>query len=69
MDVTSTIEISKSAYQNNLKFIRSLIGESCTFSSVIKGNAYGHGIEVFAPMAEEVDVNHFSVFSANEAYR
>jgi alanine racemase len=69
MDVTSTIEISKSAYQNNLTFIRSLIGESCIFSSVIKGNAYGHGIETFAPMAEEVGVNHFSVFSAYEAYR
>ena len=69
MDVTSTIEINKTAYQNNIKFIRSLIGESCIFSSVIKGNAYGHGIEVFAPMTEEVGVNHFSVFSAYEAYR
>lgn len=69
MDVTSTIEISKTAYQNNLSFIRSLIGESCTFSSVIKGNAYGHGIETFAPMAEEFGVTHFSVFSAYEAYR
>ncbi len=69
MDVTSTIEISKTAYQNNLLFIRSLIGESCIFSSVIKGNAYGHGIETFTPMAEEVGVEHFSVFSAYEAYR
>lgn len=69
MDVTSTIEINKTAYQNNLLFIRSLIGESCIFSSVIKGNAYGHGIETFAPMAEEVGVNHFSVFSAYEAHR
>ncbi|MBW6482549.1 MAG: alanine racemase [Vicingaceae bacterium] len=69
MDVTSTIEINKTAYKNNLLFIRSLIGESCIFSSVIKGNAYGHGIETFAPMAEEIGVNHFSVFSAYEAYR
>lgn len=69
MDVTSTIEISKTAYQNNLTFIRSLIGESCIFSSVIKGNAYGHGIETFAPMAEEIGVNHFSVFSTYEASR
>ncbi|MDT8413484.1 MAG: alanine racemase [Vicingaceae bacterium] len=69
MDVTSTIEINKTAYKNNLTFIRSLIDESCIFSSVIKGNAYGHGIETFAPMAEEVGVDHFSVFSAYEAYR
>lgn len=69
MNVTSTIEINKTAYQNNLSFIRSQIGDSCIFSSVIKGNAYGHGIETFVPMAEEVGVTHFSVFSAYEAFR
>jgi alanine racemase len=39
------------------------------FSSVVKGNAYGHGIELFIPLAEECGVNHFSVFSADEALR
>ncbi|MDX5438493.1 MAG: alanine racemase, partial [Pontibacter sp.] len=38
-------------------------------SSVIKGNAYGHGIEQFVPMAQACGVNHFSVFSADEALR
>jgi alanine racemase len=37
------------------------------FSSVIKGNAYGHGVENIIPMAESSGINHFSVFSANEA--
>lgn len=69
MKVTSEIEINKAAYKNNLSFIQSLIGDNCVFSSVIKGNAYGHGIETFGPMAEEVGVRHFSVFSAYEAHR
>jgi alanine racemase len=36
---------------------------------VIKGNAYGHGIESFVPMAESCGVRHFSVFNAGEALR
>ncbi len=69
MIITSHIELNVNAYKNNLNFIRELIGEECQFSSVIKGNAYGHGIETFAPMAESCGINHFSVFSAHEAYR
>lgn len=64
---TSRIEISKSALQKNLKFIHELIGPNCKFSSVVKGNAYGHGISTYVPLAEELGVNHFSVFSASEA--
>jgi len=46
-----------------------MIGPRPVFSSVIKGNAYGHGIETFVPMAEACGVRHFSVFSAPEAVR
>lgn len=66
---TSEIHISKSALRNNIRFLRKKIGEGVRFSSVIKGNAYGHGIEDFVPLAEECGVRHFSVFTANEAYR
>lgn len=38
-------------------------------SSVVKGNAYGHGIEKFVPMAANAGINHFSVYSAEEAER
>ncbi|MBN1423769.1 alanine racemase [Candidatus Fermentibacteria bacterium] len=68
MEHSSKVEISRSAYRQNLRFLRSIIGPETLFSSVIKGNAYGHGIEVFVPMAEECGVRHFSVFSAEEAY-
>jgi alanine racemase len=65
----SRLEINKSALENNLNFIKKLIGPNVTFSSVVKGNAYGHGIEVFVPLLEACGQNHFSVFSADEALR
>lgn len=66
---SSNIEISKSALGNNIKFIRSIIDMRVKISSVVKGNAYGHGIEIFVPLAEGEGINHFSVFSADEAAR
>jgi len=65
---TSHIEISKSALKNNLAFIREQIGNDIKLSSVVKGNAYGHSIEKFVPLAEKLGIDHFSVFAANEAY-
>lgn len=69
MKSPSVIELSKSALEKNLRFLRKQIGKETIFSSVIKGNAYGHGIEVFVPLAEACGVRHFSVFDASEALR
>ncbi|HSQ45757.1 MAG TPA: alanine racemase [Lutibacter sp.] len=66
---TSYLEISKSALEHNLQFLKNYIGKGVQISSVVKGNAYGHGLEVFVPLAEHCGVNHFSVFSADEALR
>ncbi|MCQ0111988.1 alanine racemase [Zhouia amylolytica] len=66
---TSYIEISKSALKHNIKFIKEHLHDNVLLSSVVKGNAYGHGIEQFVPIAEDCGVNHFSVFSADEAQR
>lgn len=66
---TSRLEISKSAYRRNIKFVRSQVGEETTISAVIKGNAYGHGIENIVPIAENVGIRHFSTFSTDEAER
>jgi alanine racemase len=66
---SSVIEISKSALKNNLKFLQEILGKDVIISSVIKGNAYGHGIESFVPIAEECGQSHFSVYSADEALR
>jgi len=65
---TSYIELSKSAYRKNIKYLRNVIGKEVRLSSVIKGNAYGHGMEHIISMAEEYGIDHFSVFSASEAF-
>lgn len=66
---TSWLEISKSALQNNVDFINKMLGEKTIFSAVIKGNAYGHDIEIYSKLAYECGVRHFSVYSAHEAER
>ena len=63
----SRIELSRSSYEKNVTFLKDYVGRDVIFSSVIKGNAYGHGIRYFVPMAEECGVRHFSVFSSDEA--
>jgi alanine racemase len=65
----SKIYLSQSSLANNLNFIRQQLGEEVSISSVVKGNAYGHGIAQFVPMAEKCGVNHFSVFCTDEAYQ
>lgn len=65
----SHIEISEAALQKNISFLRDRLKEGVRLSSVVKGNAYGHGIEVYVPLAERNGIDHFSVFSADEALR
>jgi alanine racemase len=69
MQHTSYIEISKSAYQKNIEFLKDEVGPKTEISVVVKGNAYGHGIENIIPLAEENGIRHFSTFSSDEAIR
>lgn len=66
---TSFIEIDRKALEENIKFIRDQLKDGVVLSSVVKADAYGHGISTFVPLAEEMGVNHFSVFSADEALK
>lgn len=65
---TTSLTINKDAYKKNLQFIRNQIGDDVTFCSVVKGNAYGHGIDPFVKMAVECGVEYFGVYSTDEAY-
>ncbi|MBN2603624.1 MAG: alanine racemase [Candidatus Thermoplasmatota archaeon] len=68
---TSYIELSKNALKKNLRYLRNLVGPDVKIVSVIKGNAYGHGIKEFVQMAEECAIDYFAVFDiyeANEAF-
>jgi len=65
----SHIEINLSALKNNYTFIKDKLGNECELVSVVKGNAYGHGIENFVPAANHCGIKSFAVFSAFEAHK
>lgn len=69
MNHSSTIELNPKALRKNLRFIRDRLEEHTRFCSVVKGNAYGHGIEEFVPIAEAAGVDYFAVYNSHEAYR
>lgn len=64
---SSVIELSRSALRKNLEFIQERVGRGVVISSVVKANAYGHGVDPFVPMAERCGIRHFSVASTAEA--
>jgi alanine racemase len=67
MKSPSIIELRKTCLEKNIEYIQKQIGKSVKFVSVIKGNAYGHGIKEFLPMAEECGIDYFAVFDSCEA--
>lgn len=67
MHTNSIIEINQKSLQNNITFLKKTFGKKVILSSVVKGNAYGHGISEFSRMAFHCGINHFSVFDADEA--
>ncbi|MBW6514901.1 MAG: alanine racemase [Candidatus Syntrophosphaera sp.] len=66
---SSWIELDRAALNKNIRYLRKRVGEKVVFVSVIKGNAYGHGIEQFLPLAEAAGVRNFAVYDAFEASR
>ncbi|GAB3330502.1 alanine racemase [Marivirga atlantica] len=66
---TSTIYLNPRAAKRNVKFVKCQLKEGTLLSAVVKGNAYGHGIEQMVPIFEKSGINHFSVFSSHEAYQ
>lgn len=67
MKSPSFIELSKSALQKNIRYLKKRVGKGTEIASVIKGNAYGHGINEFLPMAETCGIKYFCVSDAHEA--
>ncbi|MGV9004770.1 alanine racemase [Flavobacterium sp.] len=67
MHRNSIIELNQNAYKSNVIFLRKLLGKKVILSSVVKGNAYGHGIKEFVTMAFNNGITHFSVFDVEEA--
>ena len=69
MHNNSHLELDPKAYKTNIDFLRKHFHKGVLFSSVVKGNAYGHSIEKLVEIALAEQVKHFSVFDSNEARR
>lgn len=69
MNNSSIITLKSNAVGNNIAFIKKKIGAEVRLSSVVKANAYGHGIEQIVPLFAREGIDHFSVFDFNEALR
>lgn len=67
MRYNSYIELSQKALAQNICYLKQVMGPNVTFVSVIKGNAYGHGIKEFVPLAEKCGIDFFAVFDVFEA--
>jgi alanine racemase len=67
MQDSSIITLKREAIQHNIRFIRRELGRKVRISSIVKANAYGHGIEQFIPELEKEGIDHFSVFEFSEA--
>lgn len=64
---SSRIELSQSALNGNLRFLREVVGARSEIAMVVKANAYGHGIDRVVPLAEKAGVRRFAVASGHEA--
>lgn len=64
---SSRIELSQSALKRNFSFIRKKVGPNPIIASVVKANAYGHGIKEYVPIAEKCGITYFAVASSYEA--
>lgn len=64
---SSELMLEAKAVKQNVKFVKNQLDKNTLLSAVVKGNAYGHGIEQMVPLFELQGINHFSVFSSHEA--
>ncbi|HUX36035.1 MAG TPA: alanine racemase [Candidatus Paceibacterota bacterium] len=55
--VRTWIELDQEAIKHNVKIFRKLIGPKTKLWSVVKSNAYGHGLSVFAKLADKAGVD------------
>ncbi|MDO8430165.1 MAG: alanine racemase [bacterium] len=63
------VEISKKAVEHNYKTFRSILATRTQLWSVVKSNAYGHGLTAFSQLASQLGVDGFCVDSVAEGIK
>ena len=61
------ITLDKKAYERNLSLIIDKAGGASQVICVMKNNAYGHGIELIAPLAKQMGVDFIALKNESEA--
>lgn len=61
------ITLDKKAYEHNLTQIASKAGGFDKIICVLKDNAYGHGIELIAPLAKDLGINFIALKNETQA--
>ncbi|HSW74099.1 MAG TPA: alanine racemase [Candidatus Limnocylindria bacterium] len=65
---SSWIELSKSAFAHNIAWYKKIIGDAVALAVVVKGNAYGHGMQEIARLCQEdINVDWLCTTSLTEA--
>ncbi len=62
------VEVSATAIAHNIRALREKIGPDVLFCAVVKGNAYGHGMDLVWPVIAE-NADWLAVASADEAVK
>lgn len=63
------IELDRGAARQNVRAIRGLLAPRTRLMAVVKSNAYGHGLYVFAKVLDRLGVHGFCVDSVIEGFR
>lgn len=61
------IHISRSALEHNVRIFQQLLPPAVQLMAVVKSNAYGHGVEICAPIFDHAGVDWFGTASVSEA--
>ena len=60
-------EISLDNIADNFNLIKSKLDDDCLIMSVVKADAYGHGVEKIAPFFDKLGTDWFAVSNIEEA--
>lgn len=63
----SWLEISQSAFEENIRTLQKLVGDQVKICAVMKADAYGHGIELLMPSIVALQVPCVGITSNQEA--
>lgn len=61
------VELDRDAIKNNYQIFKSILPKDCILMSVVKSNAYGHGLVIFSKEIVKNGVNFLGVDSFDEA--